>query len=340
MTTPDITIVIPAYREAATLRDNLRVIHDAVAPLGRCEIVVVDDGSPDGTWSVLRSLADEMDGLRAVRLSRRFGKESAVGAGLSEARGDAVIVMDADLEHPPTLIAEMMDLRMRGGYEVVRAVKSRRQSEPTLKRVLTHGYFRLFSTLSGMDMDNATDFMLLDRKVVDTLNALPENGRFFRGLVGWVGFRQITLQFEVPDRSTRHSRWTTRGLFSLAIDSILSFSSAPMHLMTFLGLLFGVVAIGIAARTLMLWFRGDAVEGFSTVILLLAMIGAFLMLGLGIIGAYIARIYDEVRARPRFIVSDRLVADLPDRSRNDRDRTDPRAEARESPPSPPPEAPR
>ena len=222
--------------------------------------------------------------------------------------------MDADLQHPPELIPEMVGL-WEGGAKVVNAVKRTRQRESGLRRWLAKRYFKLFSKLVGTDMENASDFKLLDREVVDCLLALPERERFFRGLVAWVGFEQATLHFDVAPRNAGDGKFSARGLFGLAIDSIVSFSTLPMHLMTLLGGLFAVLAVALSIRTLWLWAVGEAVPGFTTVILLQIIIGSILMIGLGIIGAYIAKIYEEVKKRPDFIVGQSTPA-------ADRDRTD------------------
>jgi glycosyltransferase involved in cell wall biosynthesis len=265
-------------------------------------------------------LAARWPALRALRLSRNFGKEAALSAGLSQAAGAAVIVMDADLQHPPGLIREMVRLWAEDGYEVVNAVKRVREPEGPVKNLLTRLYFRLFSCLAGFEVGNATDFKLLDRCAVDSLSRLPERRTFFRGLVIWLGFRQATVSFDVPPRGGGQSSWSMGKLSLLALESILAFSTLPMHLMTLLGLGFAGVSVGLAARTLWLWLRGTAVPGFTTVILLLILIGAILMIGLGIIGAYVAKIYEEVKSRPRFVIQEELRGQA--LAAGDRDRTD------------------
>lgn len=321
MTRPWLSIVVPAYREAEHLRTNLEIIRAVVEPLGSAEFIVVDDGSPDDTWAVLSGMAGEWPALRALRLSRNFGKEAALSAGLSHARGDAIIVMDADLQHPPTLISEMVRLWSEEGYEVVNAVKRVRETEGPAKNWLTRLYYRLFSGLAGIDVGNASDFKLLDRRAADSLNRLPERRTFFRGLVAWMGFRQAAIPFDVAPRHAGQSNWSLWKLTLLAIDSIVSFSILPMHLMTVLGLLFGGLSVVLAVRTMWLWMLGAAVPGFTTVILLLILIGAILMIGLGIIGAYVAKIYDEVKNRPRFIIQEDRRGVLPLPMTSDKDRT-------------------
>jgi polyisoprenyl-phosphate glycosyltransferase len=318
---PRLSVVIPAHGEAGHLVESLETIQDVLTSLGPHEVIVVDDGSPDETWAVLTDLAARWPALRALRLSRNFGKEAALAAGLAHAEGEAVIVMDADLQHPPELIPEMVRLWAEEGHDVVNAVKRLREPESRAKNLLTRAYFRLFRGLAGLHVGNATDFKLLDRRAADSLLRLPERRTFFRGLVTWLGFRQTDLAFDVVPRNAGRSNWSLWKLAVLALDSILAFSTLPMHLVTLLGLMLAGVSAVLGARTLWLWVGGEAVPGFTTVILLLILIGSVLMIGLGIVGAYIAKIYDEVKGRPRYIVSDRLgpaAALAADRGRTDR----------------------
>jgi glycosyltransferase involved in cell wall biosynthesis len=316
--TPRLSVVLPTYREAESLAEALDAIRAVADPMGPTEYIVVDDGSTDDTWSIVEKLADGVPNVRALRLSRNFGKEGAIAAGLTASRGAAVIVMDADLQHPPAFIPRMVRL-WEEGAEVVNTVKRTRGDEGPVKKWLTQRYFGLFSRLAGMDVGNAADFKLLDRRVVDCLNSLPERERFFRGLVAWVGFRQTTMPFDVAPRGTGQSKWSMLKLMALAVHSIISFSTLPMHLMTALGIAFGAIAAVLGLRTLWLWASGDAVPGFTTVILLLILVGAVLMIGLGIIGAYLAKIYEEVKHRPGFIVQEKLPRESDGGS--DRDRT-------------------
>jgi glycosyltransferase involved in cell wall biosynthesis len=318
---PALSIVLPAYHEAEGLARALETIRQYAEPLGSVEYIIVDDGSLDETWREIQKLSGRFTGVTGVRLSRNFGKEAAIAAGLKTARGDAVITLDADLQHPPELIPQMVK-RWQAGAKVVNTVKRTRENESNLKAWLTHRYFGLFNWLTGIDVENASDFKLLDREVVECLNALPERERFYRGLVGWLGFEQETLKFDVAPRLAGTGNWSSFKLFRLALDSTVSFSTAPMHLMTSIGACFGALAVALSARTIWMWLSGTAVPGFSTVILLLIIIGAVLMIGLGIIGIYIAKIYEEVKSRPEFIVQQKthLRAAGPD---TDRDQTGP-----------------
>lgn len=303
---PEISIVIPAYREGAGLADNLSVIARAARPCGAIEIIVVDDGSPDDTWSVLEAASEQIPELHAVRFSRNFGKEAAMAAGIEAALGSAIIVMDSDLQHPPELIPEMVRLWREEGYEVVNAVKRVREAEGPIKAGLTKVYYRLFNTMAGIDLAQASDFKLLDRQVAKTYTGLPERQTFFRGLIAWIGYRQTSVPFDVAERQGGQTSWSLWKLTGLAINSILTFSVVPMHLVTALGVIFGVVGSLLGLRTLQLWLSGQAVPGFTTVILLQIFTAAILMIGLGIIGAYIAKIYDEVKRRPRYLIHQKV----------------------------------
>ncbi len=319
---PELSIVVPVYREGTRLAANLNQIADSARPhCTSLELIVVDDGSPDETWETLTALAAAMPELRALRLSRNFGKEAALLAGISESRGAAVIVMDSDLQHPPALIGEMLARWRAGDVDIVNAVKRVREKESVSKSLLVRIYHRLFSGLVGMNLASSSDFKLLDRAVVDRLCELPERRTFFRGLVAWMGFRQASIAFDVPARQSGQSNWSLWKLTVMAIDSILAFSAMPMHLITALGVILVAVSSVLGARTLWLWSIGEAVPGFTTVILLQIFFSAVLMIGLGIIGAYIAKIYDEVKRRPRFLIHDQVSGALHREPEADRDRT-------------------
>lgn len=300
-----LSVVVPAYQEAAGIGASLRAIRAQALATGlTLHIVAVDDGSTDGTWSELQKLTGEMPELGLVRLSRNFGKEAAISAGLDRADGDACILIDADLQHPPTLIPEMVQLWRQDGWDVVEAVKTHRGRESVLRRLFSRAFYLVLRWLTGYTLQDASDFKLLDRRVLVEWRRLGERATFFRGLVAWMGFRRTQIFFEVPLRHSGASQWSLLGLGQLALRVITSFSALPLQMVTAFGGLMLVLAALLGGQALRLYWEGLALPGFTTVILLQLIIGGFLMVSLGIIGTYLARIYDEVKARPRYIVRD------------------------------------
>ena len=224
-------------------------------------------------------------------------------AGLEKARGDCCVVLDCDLQHPPEKIIEMYRL-WEQGYEVVEGIKSDRGEETGLHRFASNSFYWLISKATGLDMGSSSDFKLLDRKVVDTLNARPERSVFVRALSFWVGFRKAEVHYDVQERTEGVSKWSTKSLIKYAITNIGSFSSFPLHLVTVLGIITLIISIVFSITALVQKLTGVALGGFTTVIILLLFIGSLIMISLGIIGYYIARIYDEVKGRPRYIIEE------------------------------------
>ncbi len=306
-TPPALSVVIPLFREGGHLRDVLRTIGAALDALDApYELVLVDDGSDDETWTVVEETCAARNDTRGIRLSRNFGKEAALCAGLEAARGQAVLVMDGDLQHPPALIAEMWKLWKAGGVDVVEAVKVDRGREPLINRLGSRLFYGFLSRFSGYDLDNSTDFKLMDRRVVDAWLRLGERNLFFRGMNAWLGFVRVQVPFEVAKRAAGASHWSLLRLVRLAITGVTAFSTTPLHIVTFTGGLFLLAALGLGLQTLFNKLDGRAVDGFTTVILLQLIIGSLLMISLGVIGTYIAKIYREVKGRPRFIVREQV----------------------------------
>jgi dolichol-phosphate mannosyltransferase len=300
-----ISLIVPAYQEERLIASSLGEIRARALEAGEpFEIVVIDDGSSDDTWNAIQRARADVPELVALRLSRNFGKESAIAAGLDVATGDACIVLDADLQHPPALIPRMVRLWRHERWDVVEAIKTHRGEESWSHRAVARTFYRVAGWLTGHELQDASDFKLLDRRVVDEWRRLGERATFFRGLVSWLGFRRTQIPFEVPPREGGGSRWSLRCLTSLAVHAVTSFSALPLQIVTVLGLITLIVAAGIGVQALRLWYTGEALPGFTTVIVLQLMIGGFLMMSLGIIGTYIARIYDEVKGRPRYVVRD------------------------------------
>lgn len=315
-----VAVVIPALNEGEHIQSNLMVIADTLRPVPevRFTLIVVDDGSTDDTAARVRASRDQQSDtdidIHLLSLNRHFGKESAIAAGLQAARHhDAVIVMDSDLQHPPFLIPEMVR-HWKDGAQVVEAVKSSRGNETRTRGLLVRGYYAMFNYLTRLSISDHTDFKLLDRDVVQACINLPEHGRFFRGLIKWMGFPTHQLFFDVPESTRKRSAWGSGALFRYAIDSITSFTAFPLQIVTLLGGLTFLMSVVIGAMALYDKITGTAIDGFTTVILLILLIGSVLMFSVGLIGIYIGRIYDEVKRRPNYLVNQRSsTASMPQR---------------------------
>ncbi len=302
-----ISIVIPLYNEGAYLRSLLADLKTALDAAGcQFEIILIDDGSPDDTWQIIVDQAKVFPNLRAVRLSRNFGKELALCAGLERAGGDAVIVMDGDGQHPPSLLPVMAKTWLDSGADIVQAVKVKRGRESVSSKLGALLFYLILNKLSGFELKGASDYKLVTRKVVDTWLAMRERNVFFRGMTAWMGFKTIQIPFEVGPRRAGKSGWSYFRRAKLALVGITTFSSFPLHLVTFAGVVFFVFAVGLGIQTLYLKLAGRAFTGFTTVILLELIIASLLMISLGIIGEYLARIYEEVKGRPRYIITDSI----------------------------------
>ncbi len=300
-----LSVVIPSYNEEKNIALAAERFAEVLREAGiEYELIFVDDGSKDRTYELICEASRRDACVRGVSFSRNFGKEAAIFAGLREAKGDACVVTDCDLQFPPEVIPQMVAL-WKEGYEVVEGKKSSRGKESASHGVCARLFYRLVGRAVGMDMQSSSDFKLLDRRVVDVMNSLQEKDTFFRALSFWAGFRTATVEFEVAERVNGQSKWSISGLLKYAINNITSFTTAPLRLVTVLGGILLVCTLILGVQTLVRFFMGNAVEGFTTVILLLLLIGGSIMVSLGIIGHYIARIYDEVKNRPRYIIAHR-----------------------------------
>lgn len=298
-----LSIVLPAYNEEENIENTSKVLSSLLEENGiEYELVFISDGSRDGTFDRIQKAAEENPRIRGAEFSRNFGKEAGIFAGLEMAAGDAVIVMDCDLQHPPQVIPEMWK-KWQNGAEVVEGIKSGRGKESIGYKLSAGLFYRIMSMLIKMDMTASSDFKLLDRKVVDVLLRLPERNTFFRALSFWAGFQTDTVTYEVRERQYGKSKWSFWSLMKYAISNATSFSTLPLQLVTVMGVVSILFSLVLAVQTLVKFLMGNAVEGFTTVILLILIIGGFLMLSLGIIGHYIARIYEEVKGRPKYIIS-------------------------------------
>lgn len=305
-----LSVVVPVYNEAVCVADGLQTAAQTLDAAGIAyQLVVVDDGSSDGTWAAVQAAG--IPHLTAIRLSRNFGKEAAIFAGLEAASGAAVAVMDGDLQHPPALLVEMYGLWQQG-YEVVEAVKSDRGRETWLSRVLANGFYKVLHLLSGLNLQNASDFRLLDRRVVDALCHMPERQTFFRGMSDWVGYRRTQVFFDVLPRQVGRSKWSRGKLCRYALSAITAYSSLPMQVVTVAGVFFLLFGVILAIQTLYTKLSGRALDGFTTVILLIIITGSIIMLGLGVIGNYIAKIYEEIKGRPRYLIAEQTKTERTD----------------------------
>jgi glycosyltransferase involved in cell wall biosynthesis len=303
-----LSILVPVHNEGDQIAQNLSLIHaEASKTALPMEMIVIDDGSTDNTWQVLETTVGQTPGLKALQFSRNFGKEAAICAGVAYSRGQACIVIDSDLQHPPELIPEMVRLWRDEHWDIVEGRKRTRGMEPLLNRLGARFFYRTLSRLSGYDLYGSSDFKLLDRKVIDAWLDMRERNTFFRGMITWLGYRRKQVSFSVPRRRATQSRWSFLGLFRLAVVAITAFSSLPLQAVTVLGALFLLCAALFSGYALLLYFTGLALPGFTTVIILELVIGGVLMISLGIIGTYIAQIYQEVKYRPRYVVAQTLV---------------------------------
>lgn len=296
------SIVIPALNEQDNIQHTFETINAVLAPAIPYEIIFIDDGSTDSTYQRIQELSSSYPQVHGLCFSRNFGKEAAIFAGLEAAHGNCCLVMDCDLQHPAELIPEMYHL-WQEGYEVVEGVKASRGRENPLHALSANVFYRIISKASGIDMSSASDFKLLDRKAVDALLAMPERAPFFRALSSWIGFKSISVPFHVKEREIGTSKWSTWKLIKYAVHNITSFSGSPLQLVTFLGGIMLLCSVGLIIQSLYRYFTGTAQEGFTTVIILQLLIGSVLMISLGIIGHYISRIYDEIKARPRYLIT-------------------------------------
>ncbi|MBR2528520.1 MAG: glycosyltransferase family 2 protein [Blautia sp.] len=301
-----LSVVVPAYNEEQMLLKAAAAIAGVLKENAiEYEIVFVDDGSADGTWAQIQKAAEADTLIHGVRFSRNFGKEAAIFAGLGAATGDCVAVMDCDLQHPPQTLIEMYRL-WEQGFEVIEAVKKSRGKESLFHRLCAKAFYLLMSDASSVDMTRASDFKLLDRRAVSVLLEMPEQGAFFRALSFWIGFRQVSVEFDVQEREAGVSKWSTRSLIRYALVNIASYSSKPLLVSTWTGVICLLAGLALGIQTLVRYLTGNAVAGFTTVILLILIMGSLVMINLGIIGYYIARIYEEVKGRPRYIISQKF----------------------------------
>jgi dolichol-phosphate mannosyltransferase len=304
---PDYSLVIPVYNEESTIPELYRRVSAVMDRLGgSSELILINDGSRDRTLELLRELHDRDDRVVYLSLARNFGHQIAVTAGLNFVRGQAIIILDADLQDPPELIPEMLEL-WRKGYQVVYAQRTKRRRESWFKRFTAYAFYRVLKQLADVDIPTDTgDFCLMDRQVVDVLNAMPERNRYLRGLRSWVGFKQTAFSFERDPRFAGEVKYTLAKTLSLAVNGLVSFSRVPLRLSTYLGLFSALIAVAMAI--LVLYWRivapYSSLTGFATIMIAIFFLGAVQLVSIGILGEYIGRIYEEVKGRPLYTLAE------------------------------------
>ena len=299
-----LSIVSPVYCEGKFIAVFLDVLEKVLQELGDSyEIILVDDGSPDDSWEHLCHAAASRPAVRCLRLSRNFGKEAALAAGLDAACGDAVITLDSDLQHPPAFIPAMVAAWKDGAADIVEARKERRQAESGLDRLLANSFYRIFCWISSFDLSGASDFKLLDRKVVEAWKSLPERKVFYRGMTHWLGFSRICLPFVPAPRESGGTKWSFAKKFRLALDSLTAYTAKPLYLIWLMGLLFFFFAMVMGGEALWMKLRGQAMDGFTTVILLILITGTAILASICLLAVYLRQVFHEVKRRPRYIIS-------------------------------------
>lgn len=302
-----LAVVIPVYNESKALEANFREIHRIFTEDGiTCQYHFVDDGSKDDTWSVIEDLSSKYPQITAIRFARNFGKEIALRAGVESIDADLYLTMDSDLQHPPAYVKAMIETMAREDADIIDGVKASRGKESLKYKLFARGFYSFLKGITSLEMNDSSDFKLMNRQVIDSLREFRERNLFFRGIVSWVGYKVVKFPFDVAERQVGVTHFNFAKLVLLAMNAILSYTSKPLYLTIISGLIFLVFAFILGVQTLYNFFFGHAISGFSTVILLILFTGSMIMLSLGIIGVYISRIYDEIKRRPRYVIDRRL----------------------------------
>jgi glycosyltransferase involved in cell wall biosynthesis len=310
---PLLSVVVPVKNEEAAILpfvERVGAILEGIAAQGGWEILFVDDGSTDATLAAIVAANQRDPRVRALSLSRNFGKEAALSAGLDHARGNAVIPMDVDMQDPPEVLPEMV-AKWRDGYEMVFGVRRCRQSDPLPKRLTAGLYYRAHNFVSAEKIpENAGDFRLLDRKVVEVIRALPERNRFMKGLFAWAGFRQAAVEYDRVERETGQTKFNYWKLWTLALDGITSASTVPLRIWSYIGALIAMFALGYAGfLALSTMFFGNPVPGYASIMVSVLFLGGVQLISLGVLGEYVGRILTETKQRPLYVVRDTIGID-------------------------------
>lgn len=305
MGSPTLSIVAPAYNEERSIPAFLAAMIPVLEGVGETfEIIFVDDGSRDGTLGMLAAASSQDPRIKVVGLARNFGKDIALSAGLAHASGKAVIPIDADLQHPPELIPQFVE-KWREGYDMVIGVRNKRDEEGFVRRTLSQAYYKIMKAMTSVEIPpNAGDFRLVDRKILDIINQMPERHRFMKGIFAWPGFKVASIEFQANARATdTRSSWSFFKLWRFALDGLFSFSTAPLKLWTYVGLLSaGGAFVYLLVTLIQKLFFGISAPGYASLLVVLLFFNGLLMISNGIQGEYIARIFEEVKGRPLFVV--------------------------------------
>jgi len=304
---PKISVVIPLFNE----ENNIRQLYDELIPVltklvNNYEIIFVDDGSRDGSFEIVKQFSLENKSIKGISLSRNFGHQIALTAGLHQAKGETVITMDADLQHPPNLIPELYKL-YKNGYDIVNTIRLDTADAGIFKKFTSNIFYKLLNYLSDIKIEPASaDFRLMSRKAVDAFISINEKDRFTRGLVSWMGFKQVSLDYFAPPRFAGKSKYTIRRMFSFGLDGITSFSSKPLRISFYFGISVFVFGIIYAIFAIINYFHGMVIPGWTSNLVSILLIGGIQLVSIGIIGEYIARIFNEVKARPLYFIKDKV----------------------------------
>lgn len=304
-----LSVVVPMYFEEAVAKECHARLSSAVSEFDY-EIIYVNDGSTDKTLPILKEIADQNKRVKVISFSRNFGHQAAVTAGVKHASGACIVVIDADLQDPPELIPDMVEL-WKQGYEVVYAKRKKRKGESFFKRITAKAFYRLLATLTDTDIPTDTgDFRLIDRKVADAFNSMGEHSRFIRGMVAWLGFKQTPIEYVRDERYAGETKYPLRKMLKLAFDGIMSFSVKPIKMVTNLGALTLLFSLGIIVYVLVSKFTGNALSaGWASTMIVITMLSGVQLISLGVVGGYISRIYEESRNRPIYLVSEKINFD-------------------------------
>ena len=300
-----LSIIVPCYNEENVISLFYETASKSLAALpAKVEYIFVNDGSKDATLSILKDLKASHEDVHYVSFSRNFGKEAAIFAGLHECKGDAAVVMDSDLQHPIETIHEMYKLWSEG-YEVVEGIKQGRGKESAFHGFMSKSFYKLISSFMGIDMNNTSDFKLMDRKVVDTLCTLKERNTFFRALSFWVGYKSTTVSYEVNERAAGVSKWSFGKLAGYAVNNLVSFTFSPLYMIVGVGVVFFVLGLILAIDAVIDYFNGMSVAGYPTLLVLMVISTGAILFSIGVIGVYVAKIYDEIKQRPQYIIDEK-----------------------------------